>query len=153
MRASNVALCAWLLSRTGIALAADPPPPSPAPTAVEPGVDMGAPAAVAPAAVNTAAPTSANADADAEGKFATAPGPVTDTFATDEASSDSDTQRKLDLYGFADFTYQRLLIDEKNLWNRTYPSVNSFAVGNFNLYLSSNLGDSWRALAEVRFMY
>lgn len=159
MRASSLAWGAWLLSGTSISLAAEPAAPAPtlapAMTAnVEPGVDMNPPPAVpvvpAPA---TPGPSAAATAADAEGKFATAPVPVTDTFAADEDSSDSDTQRKLELYGFADFTYQRLLIDKDNIWNRTYPSVNSFAVGNFNLYLSSNLGDSWRALAEVRFMY
>ena len=166
MRVSTIAFCAWLISRAGSAFAADPQPTDVAPSAppvsaapappVEPGVDMGAPAtAAAPATPPVAArgPTAESADAAAEDKFDAAPGPVTDTFAADEDSSDSDTQRKLDLYGFADFTYQRLLIDKDNIWNRTYPSVNSFAVGNFNLYLSSNLGDSWRALAEVRFMY
>src|SRR6478735_4721152 len=164
MRVLSIALCAWFIARAGSAFAADPPSTAAAPTApptaaaptapVEPGTDMGA-AAPAPAAapVTTPGPTADSADADAEGKFEAAPGPVTDSFATDEGSGDSDTQRKLDLYGFADFTYQRLLIDKDNIWNRTYPSVNSFAVGNFNLYLSSNLGDSWRALAEVRFMY
>lgn len=159
MRASSLAWGAWLLSGTSISLAAEPAAPAPAlapamTANVEPGVDMNPPPAVpvvpAPA---TPGPSAAATAADAEGKFATAPVPVTDTFAADEDSSDSDTQRKLELYGFADFTYQRLLIDKDNIWNRTYPSVNSFAVGNFNLYLSSNLGDSWRALAEVRFMY
>jgi hypothetical protein len=170
MRVLSIALCTWFIARAGTALAADPPPstvapttpptavaPTAPPTAVaptEPGADMGAPpAAPAAAPVTTPGPTAETADADAEGKFDAAPGPVTDSFATDEGSGDSDTQRKLDLYGFADFTYQRLLIDKDNIWNRTYPSVNSFAVGNFNVYLSSNLGDSWRALAEVRFMY
>ncbi|HYQ26701.1 MAG TPA: hypothetical protein VER04_05755 [Polyangiaceae bacterium] len=154
MRTSSFAFCAWLLTHASVSLAAEPPPG--APPTLEPGVDMGSPSApVAPkdAPSGTAAPTSANVDAEAEAKFAAAPEPATDSFATEEGGSDSDTQRKLDLYGFADFTYQRLLIDKDNLWNRTYPSVNSFAVGNFNLYLSSNLGDSWRALAEVRFMY
>ncbi|HET7539721.1 MAG TPA: hypothetical protein VFK05_07610 [Polyangiaceae bacterium] len=173
MRASSIVLCGWLLSRAGSAWAAEPLPPASPPsantpsasapaTAVEPGADLGTPgvpppsAASAPGAAPAAAtgPTAKSADAASEEKFAAAPGPVSDTFATDEGSSgDSDSQRKLDLYGFADFTYQRLLIDKDNVWNRTYPSVNSFAVGNFNVYLSSELGDSWRALAEVRFMY
>ena len=120
---------------------------------------MGVPAAAPvtspsiPGPTSSTGPTASSADADAEGKFAAAPEAASDGFATEEGGSDSDTQRKIDLYGFADFTYQRLLIQKNNVWNRTYPSVNSFAVGNFNLYLSSNLGDSWRALAEVRFMY
>jgi hypothetical protein len=75
-----------------------------------------------------------------------------DSFST-EGSAETEQQRRLDLYGFADMTYTRLLIPKSSPWNRAYSPINSFAVGNFNLYLSSNLGDSWRALAEVRFMY
>jgi hypothetical protein len=101
----------------------------------------------------TPGPTAARAETDTEGKFATSSEASSDSFTNEESSGDGDTQHKLDLYGFADFTYQRLLISKDNVWTRTYPSVNSFAVGNFDLYLSSNLGDSWRALAEVRFLY
>jgi hypothetical protein len=159
MRVFGVALGAWFLSQAGLALAADPlpAPAAPAPAgqaaATTPAPSQAPGAAPAATPATAPGPTTASVDTEAEGKFAAAPEPITDSFATDEGSSDSDTQRKLDLYGFADFTYQRLLIDKDNVWNRTYPSVNSFAVGNFNLYLSSNLGDSWRALAEVRFMY
>ncbi len=103
--------------------------------------------------VVTPGPTAVAAHSEGEGKFAVSPEVSSDSFTNEESSGDSDTQRKLDLYGFADFTYQRLLVSKDNVWTRTYPSVNSFAVGNFNLYLSSNLGDSWRALAEVRFLY
>src|SRR4051812_35866710 len=149
MRTSSIALCGLLLSWAGSALAADPPPVPVAPAAAaEPETAAPTPpvaAAAAPAATATATPgpTATTAEGDAEGKFAAAPEPIVDTFAAEEGSGDSDTQRKLDLYGFADFTYQRLLIDKDNVWNKTYPSVNSFAVGNFNVYLSSNLGDSW----------
>ena len=154
MRVSSLALCGWLLSRAGLALAAEPPPAplAPAKTAEETPAIADVPAAPGPT-VTTPGPAATVVDAAAEQKFAEAPEPAADGFTSEEGGSDSDTQRKLDLYGFADFTYQRLLIDKDNVWNRTYPSVNSFAVGNFNLYLSSNLGDSWRALAEVRFMY
>jgi hypothetical protein len=103
--------------------------------------------------VGTAAapgPTGENASA---GEKADAAATADSFTASNEESNDSDTQHRLDIYGFADFTYQRLLIPKSNVWTRTYPSVNSFAVGNFNVYLSSNLGDSWRALAEVRFLY
>jgi hypothetical protein len=105
-----------------------------------------------PSAAASTGPTAAVADSDADAKFNSAPAASSDSF-TSEETTDSDQSHKLDLYGFADFTYQRLLIPKSNVWTRTYPSVNSFAVGNFNLYMSSNLGDSWRALAEVRFLY
>ena len=50
MRASSVALSAWLLARVGLAFAADPLPAQGAPsTAVEPGAAAPAPAAAAPA--------------------------------------------------------------------------------------------------------
>ncbi|MEI9938251.1 MAG: hypothetical protein WDO69_13605 [Pseudomonadota bacterium] len=154
MRSSGVALSALLLSRAGLALAADPLPSPVAPApAGEPAAVAPAPAVpVAAAPVTSPGPTASNAVTEVEAKAAATAQAANDSF-TGEEGGDSDTQRKLDLYGFADFTYQRLLIPESNLWNRTYPSVNSFAVGNFNLYLSSNLGDSWRALAEVRFMF
>ncbi|HEX7451483.1 MAG TPA: hypothetical protein VF294_04330, partial [Polyangiaceae bacterium] len=72
---------------------------------------------------------------------------------TSEDTAETEAQHRLDLYGFADMTYLRLLVPKSSVWNRFYFPTNSFAVGNFNLYMSSNLGDSWRALGEVRFMY
>jgi hypothetical protein len=77
---------------------------------------------------------------------------ASDSFASED-TSEAEGQHRLDLYGFADVTYLRLLVPQSSVWNRFYFPTNSFAVGNFNLYLSSNLGDSWRALGEVRFMY
>jgi len=75
-----------------------------------------------------------------------------DSFANEDLVA-TEQQPRLDLYGFADLTYTKLLIPESNPWNRIYFPSDSFAVGNFNLYLSANLGDHWRALGEVRFMY
>lgn len=105
-------------------------------------------------------------DAAAAGTAATEPGPTataaanddslalpaSDSFSSEEAN-EGEQQHKLDLYGFADMTYTRLVVPESSAWNRFYFPTNSFAVGNFNLYMSSQLGDSWRALGEVRFMY
>jgi len=151
------------------------PAPTTTPTTAAPTTAAPTTAAPTTAAPTTAAATTPSAAAvplDANAAPSPVPGPTVDAAASDgldkgadaaaadsftssenEGGSDSDAQHKLDLYGFADFTYQRLLIPKSNPWNRTYPSVNSFAVGNFNLYMSSNLGDSWRALAEVRFLY
>jgi hypothetical protein len=167
MRASSAALAALLLS-AGVAAAE--PTPAPAAAPVAPAPTAGAPAP-APAVSAVEAPTPPAPSSDGAAALATPPGPTaatadeeaklaatsehatSDSFTSEESNSDNDSQHKLDLYGFADFTYQRLLIPKDNVWTRTYPSVNSFAVGNFNLYMSSNLGDSWRALAEVRFLY
>ena len=126
-----------------------PASPAPSAPAATPAPDSAAPA---PAAAATPGPTADKADSDADAKFVAAPAASSDSFASEEPT-DSEQSHRLDLYGFADFTYQRLLVPSSNVWTRTYPSVNSFAVGNFNLYMSSNLGDSWRALAEVRFLY
>jgi hypothetical protein len=54
---------------------------------------------------------------------------------------------ELDIYGFVDFAYGHALDDD------FFNPYNSFAVGNFNIYLASELGDGWRSLAEVRFTY
>jgi hypothetical protein len=150
-----------LLVHAAALFAAEPsaaPAPSQAPELAAPVTPPEALPAASPAtglagSTPVPGPSAASADTDAEGKFAASSEAGSDSFTAGDESNDSDSQRKLDLYGFADFTYQRLLIPKSNVWTRTYPSVNSFAVGNFNLYLSSNLGDSWRALAEVRFLY
>ncbi len=174
MRANAVRLLGAfaLLLSAGVASAAEPaaapppkdaakalpPAPAPPPSASDaPAASSAVPAsapssATAPTAVPTAGPTAVNANADADQKAADASA-ASDSFTSSEEATDSDQQHKIDIYGFADFTYQRLLIPKSNVWTRTYPSVDSFAVGNFNVYLSSNLGDSWRALAEVRFLY
>jgi hypothetical protein len=59
------------------------------------------------------------------------------------------SERRLDLYGFADFSYMRLMESSAVL----SAANSSFGVGNLNLYLASELGDEWRSLVEVRFMY
>lgn len=57
------------------------------------------------------------------------------------------------LYGFADFTYRRLLVRKDSEWRDVLFRHPSFAVGNLNLYFSSRLSHSWRSLIEVRLMY
>jgi outer membrane biosynthesis protein TonB len=63
-----------------------------------------------------------------------------------DASEASVSERTIDIYGFADFAYTHFVGGE-------VPARPSFSVGNLNLYLASNLGAGWRALAEVRFLY
>jgi hypothetical protein len=140
-----------------------------------------APATAAPAAATGASPAVVPTDSTAPSTSpaapsapvttqvpSTTPGPTTaaaapatdaaldaasaDSFSNEE-TPDTEQQHRIDLYGFADMTYTRLLIPNSDPWTRTYFPTNSFAVGNFNLYMSSNLGDNWRSLAEVRFLY
>ncbi|MEO8904792.1 MAG: hypothetical protein ABI488_20405 [Polyangiaceae bacterium] len=156
---------AWLALSAGLSIAprnahaegATPPPASAAPN------DTAAPSPATSAAAAT--PTTPDA---APTTTAAVPAPVipstaaaepalpadtgSDSF-TSEDTTESEQQHRLDLYGFADMTYLRLLVPQSSTWNRVYFPTNSFAVGNFNLYMGSNLGDGWRALGEVRFLY
>jgi hypothetical protein len=68
--------------------------------------------------------------------------------AQTDISSSGDDGYKLDLYGFADVMYSRQL----NNFALGIP-YDTFAVGRFNLYAASELGDNWRSLTEVRFTY
>jgi len=112
-----------------------PTPPDPTPPATS------AERAVAASKAETEA--NANADADAAAAVAAA-----DASTTTRAGSDAADQFKLNLYGFADFSY-----------SNTYgtfafqPPHSTFAVGRLNLYAGAELGDNWRSLFEVRFMY
>ena len=120
------------------------PTPDEPPAVTEASADM--PASAAPSeAPRPSAATAPSADSLAL--------PSTDSFSNEDAAAETEQQHRLDLYGFADMTYTRLLIPKSSAWNRFIFPTNSFAVGNFNLYLNSNLGDSWRALGEVRFLY
>jgi hypothetical protein len=55
---------------------------------------------------------------------------------------------KLNIYGFADFTYTHRLNDFT--FASPYPT---FLVGNLNLYAGAELGDGWRTLTEFRLLY
>ncbi len=56
---------------------------------------------------------------------------------------------KLQIYGFADFTYQVLTYGPKSL----APDTASFGLGNLNIYLAKNLTRRWRTLTEVRLLF
>jgi hypothetical protein len=84
------------------------------------------------------------------------PAPATDPpVAPPEIESEllAEGAPKLDLYGFADFAYQHLLMSEENRWTQAFTGHPSFAVGNLNLYLDGALAPRWRSLVEVRFSY
>jgi hypothetical protein len=143
-----VCFCSGLYPGLGLAaelLPAEPAPPEPAysePASSEP---------TSPVPASKLAADESSASALAE-SAATLQQANVDSFSNEDPV-ETEQQRRLDLYGFADLTYTKLLIPESNPWNRIYFPSDSFAVGNFNLYLSANLGDRWRALGEVRFMY
>jgi hypothetical protein len=70
-----------------------------------------------------------------------------------EAAEDlSDEGGKVNIYGFTDFTYSHLL-SAREKFNGSPAPYPSFYVGNFNLYLSADLGHKWRSLSEIRFTY
>jgi hypothetical protein len=137
------------------------PPVDPAPAA--PATPPGEPSAETPAANAAPSPLPATApEVAATSAPAAAPAPpagpspdaaaseaealaLEQEFARETAGSD---EYKLDLYGFADFTYG-LAVDR---WEFGPPN-DSFAIGNLNVYLAANLGGSWKSLAEVRFTY
>lgn len=126
-----------LLASSESAFAQDPVAPAPP-----------APAAPAAPAAESAAPAapSATADADAEAEA------LALAMAQGDDSGDAavaDVQEfKLNIYGFADFTYTHVLNDFA--YASPYPN---FMVGHLNLYAGAELGGGWRTLTEFRLMY
>ncbi len=114
----------------------------------------GAPATVQapPASAEVDATAAAQADAEAAAVEAELLAGGGGASAAEVVDSLTGEETKLSIYGFADFTYHRLLSKrrEYNNYPFAYPS---FYVGNFNVYLSSKLGQNLRALSEVRFTY
>jgi hypothetical protein len=112
--------------------------------------DASAPPNVTPTAPAPEATAEASAAASAiEAQVAAEEAALRSQSMSSPSMGEQIEQRRLDLYGFADFTYQNLLESK----GTTTPSTSTFGVGNLNLYLASELGDEWRSLVEVRFMY
>jgi len=121
---------------TGVAI-----PPTPAEVeAAKAATPEAAPAADASAAAASAAKSEVDAQAEAEAAAAAS--------AVAGGASDDESQFKLNLYGFADFTYSTQFGEFALGTDKT-----SFAVGKLNLYAAAELGADWRTLAEIRFMY
>jgi hypothetical protein len=114
------------------------PTPS-APPANEPAQSNAAAAPTPAAAQAPGAPQSEAQDAEAA---------ALEAELTSQSSSPDVSEFKLNFYGFADFTFTQPVGDSSLTPNR-----NSFAVGKLNLYSAAELGDDWRSLAEIRFMY
>jgi hypothetical protein len=63
-------------------------------------------------------------------------------------------EARLQIYGFADFTYSRFLMDRSSKWFDQYFSrYPTFSVGNINLYLEKRLAERWKSLIEFRLLY
>ncbi len=121
-----------------------------APTrAPEPPVDE---AASAPAD-ETAPPMDAEADDDALGPAAMSLEEAALMAELNAELGDQGASPALELYGFADFSFYKFFVDEGSLLGAHVYPKSSFAVGNLNLYLSSNLSRKWRALSEVRYTF
>jgi hypothetical protein len=115
------------------------PAPAPAPAAATP--------AATPAPTTASASAPATADADAEAAAAAAAASAS-SGSSSGGSAEGVDEYKLNLYGFTDFTYSTTF----GRFDYAAPH-SSFAVGNLNLYAGADLGDNWRALSEIRFMY
>lgn len=136
--------------------APEPPPavPEPVPTTPEPAPATPVPGTGAPG--STPAQASAAAPATPAKAVTPAAAHAQDRLAIEleaelvkQAIGDvQGDDYELEIYGFLDFTYTHLFRD----FAFAAP-FDSFAIGNFNLYLASELGDNWRTLAEVRYSY
>jgi hypothetical protein len=163
IRLTNLAClnAAALLALPAVAGAQDAPPAGePTPADAAPGaptqaevaapaavVEPATPAPVAPALDSDASVTAkANADAEADAVAAAVAASLGDEGA-DAAVADAE-EFKLNIYGFADFTYTHTLNDFA--FASPYPS---FMVGNINLYAGAELGGGWRSLTEFRLLY
>lgn len=137
---------------------AAPPAEAPPLTATEAAAPPTATEAAAPPAA--AAPKPATAEAAKPTATEAAPPPQgspDDSFASVDGGANEimsgEEGPKLELYGFADVSYLHLLDKRSNILRQYVSPYPSFFVGHFNLYLSSQLGENWRSLAEVRFVY
>lgn len=132
---------------------AQPPPP------VQPGAEIQR--GSVSAETSTAKPSASEAAAQPPAPTAATSEPA----ASPEASAESETsdevaqelsseETKINVYGFADFTFSSLLSDKKTSGTSTGVGPNpTFYVGNLNVYLDSNLGNKFRSLIELRFTY
>ncbi|MFO7177161.1 MAG: hypothetical protein DIU78_000550 [Pseudomonadota bacterium] len=129
----------------------DPDPGIPAlPPSLVPESEMPPPtAAPAPSTPSAATPPAASAEATADDVDADASAEaLAAAMAAEQAAAVVGEEPKINIYGFADFTYRQPLSDF--LFGQKY---SSFAVGNLNVYFGADLGDQWRSLIEVRFLY
>jgi hypothetical protein len=149
-----LALALALASATRVASAQDPtaePPadegPEPSPTAA-PSSDDATPSTDPSAAESPPPGEASSADASTSAADEEAAALAAAMAESSDSGDTMDVDQSLNFYGFADFTYLATLNDWPLL-----PPWETFSIGNLNLYVGSELGDDWRWLSEVRFMY
>ncbi|MET0341254.1 MAG: hypothetical protein ABW252_09635 [Polyangiales bacterium] len=114
--------------------AGQPSAPPPAPDAAVPVPEEVAPAS---APVGDEAVAAALANEDLQGLF----------------SVEEPSYPNLSLYGFADFTFVKLFAPKNNLISLYSPTQSTFALGNVNLYVDSQISRRARSLIEVRLSF
>jgi hypothetical protein len=70
-----------------------------------------------------------------------------------QSTDPSNVEKKLDIYGFSDFTYSGFAISKENRWNGYVNRYPGMGIGNLNVYLKGSLSERARSLVEIRFMY
>jgi hypothetical protein len=74
-------------------------------------------------------------------------------FTASEGGEVSSLDTDLHVSGFLDFNFSRLIAKKSSLNNGFLPRNSNFYVGNFNVYLTKNLSETFRTMGEVRFTY
>lgn len=65
----------------------------------------------------------------------------------------TEKERELKVYGFLDVQFSKFFYPEDGLLNGLVPKASSFALGHWNIFLEKPLGDHFRVLGEVRFLF
>jgi hypothetical protein len=159
MRASK-ALFAGILLYAPSLLAQAPAPEAPAPAA-EPAAAAPAPEPAPAAEAAPAADLSVTAAEPAPADAAAAGGEVPLSqaelealgFTASEGGEVSSLDTDLHVSGFLDFNFSRLIAKDDSLNKGFLPRHSNFYVGNFNVYLTKNLSETFRTMGEVRFSY
>lgn len=73
--------------------------------------------------------------------------------AGDSTGSQESLYPRLDFSGFTDFSFIANVSRRSDAESTAAYRYPSFSIGNLNLYMNAALADSWRLLAEVRFLY
>jgi len=92
----------------------------------------------------------AEADADAHDEISDAD---FEDFLQESKLGEEGAGPTFDIYGFADFSYVQYLIPNDSPWRLLYNNKGAFSVGNLNVYFDSQITETIRSLAEIRFTY